>query len=424
LESRAFLNRRTFLAGSLAGAATLLAGRGSQPARAATRPKHLVWVWQLTADGEPQFVAPRLRDFGLGIILKTHDGVTWMSEYDKSPYAVSGPAQVAVLANYFENAGVPFHAWCVPHGTDPAREAQMVVDVLAAGARSVYLDIEPSSGFWRGTPEAAAQLGEHIRRQQPNAKLSLSIDARPWMLPKLPMNEFLAYTDEISPQQYWRTFNTPANYARYVETGFPVPPEGVTPEFLLGVSNIVLASYGKPVAHVGQGATPDPNEMRRFIGGAFASNDHVSIWRYGVTTGDVMNVLLEMMPPEPPPPPALVSAAGGVYVVQEGDTLGLIAEAYGTTVEELMANNGLTDANYIYVGQELVLPGGTIVASGASEPAASGGGGGTSGEYTVQDGDTLYGIAGRFGTSADAIASLNGISDPNFLSIGQVLKIP
>ena len=42
----------------------------------------------------------------------------------------------------------------------------------------------------------------------------------------------------------------------------------------------------------------------------------------------------------------------------------------------------------------------------------------------MQDGDTLYGIAGRYGTSVNAIAQLNGLADVNFISIGQVLKIP
>jgi hypothetical protein len=91
-----------------------------------------MWVWQFTADAEPNALSAKLRDHGLGIILKSHDGVTWMSEYDKSPYAVSGPAQWGVLANYFENAGVPFHAWCVVHGTDPMREAKMASDILSA----------------------------------------------------------------------------------------------------------------------------------------------------------------------------------------------------------------------------------------------------------------------------------------------------
>jgi LysM repeat protein len=45
-------------------------------------------------------------------------------------------------------------------------------------------------------------------------------------------------------------------------------------------------------------------------------------------------------------------------------------------------------------------------------------------QYVVRSGDTLVGIAGSFGVSVGSIASLNHISDPSRLSIGQVLLIP
>lgn len=43
--------------------------------------------------------------------------------------------------------------------------------------------------------------------------------------------------------------------------------------------------------------------------------------------------------------------------------------------------------------------------------------------YVVQSGDTLSGIAGKFGTSYQAIAQLNGISNPNLIYAGQKLRI-
>ena len=52
----------------------------------------------------------------------------------------------------------------------------------------------------------------------------------------------------------------------------------------------------------------------------------------------------------PTPTPA------GLYVVQQGDTLSGLAEDFGTTVEELMAANGLIDANAIQAGQTLLIP--------------------------------------------------------------------
>jgi LysM repeat protein len=44
--------------------------------------------------------------------------------------------------------------------------------------------------------------------------------------------------------------------------------------------------------------------------------------------------------------------------------------------------------------------------------------------YKVKSGDTLVGIAARFGTTPRAIADLNGIANPASLKVGQVLKIP
>jgi peptidoglycan/xylan/chitin deacetylase (PgdA/CDA1 family) len=44
--------------------------------------------------------------------------------------------------------------------------------------------------------------------------------------------------------------------------------------------------------------------------------------------------------------------------------------------------------------------------------------------YTVQPGDTLSSIAQRFRVTVDAIALANGLSDPDYIFVGQVLVIP
>jgi LysM repeat protein len=45
-------------------------------------------------------------------------------------------------------------------------------------------------------------------------------------------------------------------------------------------------------------------------------------------------------------------------------------------------------------------------------------------EYRVQSGDTLLRIASKFGISSSALQSFNSISNPNRISIGQLLQIP
>ena len=62
-----------------------------------------------------------------------------------------------------------------------------------------------------------------------------------------------------------------------------------------------------------------------------------------------------------------------------------------------------------------------LVRGGASSPPPPPSSGGT---YTVQPGDTLGAIAQRFGTTVDALARLNGISNPNLIYPGQVLRLP
>lgn len=408
------LTRRNLLSASLgAGLGGWLFGRQTRLARAAAASsglKHLVWVWQFSNDAEPNEIALNLRDFDLGIVLKTHDGLQWMSEYDVSPFAVSGPSQVRVLANYFRSAGVPFHAWTVVHGSDPIKEARMAADVLGAGAQSIHLDVEPHAGFWRGSDGDAVAFGRELRRLQPDANVVLSIDARPWLIDAIPLQEFAAFSDVIAPQLYWRTFDNSANYTKFAESGYPVPAGGMTPEFLQEVSRSVLSELEMKVVPVGQGASSDQNEWRSFVEGAFADgSEFVSVWRYGVTGGEILSLLRDL----PPPPPRVA-----FHLVQNGDTLGGIAETYGSSVEELSLINGLSDPNYIYVGQELALPGGSNAQPSRLESSGSGQ------EYEVQDGDTLYGIAGLFGTSVDSIAELNTLEDPNLIYVGQVLRIP
>lgn len=415
------LSRRRFLGTSLAlglGGYLLRSGLKTKEAAAAPLLRHLVWVWQFSTDGEPNVIGSRLQSLGLGIVLKTHDGLQWMSEYDRSPYAVTGPEQAAVLANYFESAGVPFHAWAVVHGVDPVREARMAADILAAGARSIFLDVEPHLGFWRGTQADAVAYGQELRRLQPNAQVVLSVDPRPWTFPRIPLAEFAAFSNAIAPQQYWQTFNTPANYTRYAESGFPVPPSGLTPEFLLQVSLAVLSGYGLPIIHVGQGATTDGGEWRRFMEGAYgAGSDFVTVWRYGVTSETVFSLLVEIPPRQP---------QVTIYVVEPGDTLSAIAARFGTSVDAIVQANDIADAHWIYVGQQLQIPGAVGTPPAPAAPVAAPAAPATSSgrTYTVVAGDTLYGIAGRFGTTVDAIARLNGIADPNWIYVDQVLQLP
>ena len=101
----------------------------------------------------------------------------------------------------------------------------------------------------------------------------------------------------------------------------------------------------------------------------------------------------------------------GEVVVKRGETLSEIADRYGTTVNRLMEMNGLRDANDLWAGSRIKVPGNVY----------SGGG---SGNYTVKAGETLSEIADRYGTSVDRLVQLNGLRDANDLWAGSRIQVP
>jgi len=100
-----------------------------------------------------------------------------------------------------------------------------------------------------------------------------------------------------------------------------------------------------------------------------------------------------------------------VHVVQPGENLFRIARRYGTTVDAIVAANGLTNRRLIHAGQRLVIP------RGADSSATTGS------TYVVRPGDTLSQIARRFGTTTAALARLNGIANPSLIHVRQVLRL-
>ncbi len=100
-------------------------------------------------------------------------------------------------------------------------------------------------------------------------------------------------------------------------------------------------------------------------------------------------------------------------VVRWGDTLFSIAVRYNTTVDALVSANGLPNANFIFVGQRLV------IRDSAPTPRPA-----TGGFYVVRPGDTLFSIAVRNGTTVYAFMLANGLTNPNFIYGGQQLRIP
>ena len=107
------------------------------------------------------------------------------------------------------------------------------------------------------------------------------------------------------------------------------------------------------------------------------------------------------------------SPGWGLYTIRDGDTLGDIAARYGTTVAHLVEVNRLPgNGSLIIAGRTLQVPGG------------SGSGSGGARSHLVVPGDTLSGIAARYGVSQADVTRANNLPSSNVVVLGATLRIP
>ena len=110
------------------------------------------------------------------------------------------------------------------------------------------------------------------------------------------------------------------------------------------------------------------------------------------------------------PPGQTQPDSTNLYTVKRGDTLYSIASRFNTTVQAIKTLNNLT-SNNLSIGQTLQIPS-TI----PEEPS-------TQDEYIVERGDTLYSIARKFNVSVNDLIEYNNLPT-TILTPGQSLRIP
>ena len=141
---------------------------------------------------------------------------------------------------------------------------------------------------------------------------------------------------------------------------------------------------------------------------------------YGLLTPylDYSDVIPTPTPiPEPTPEPIPEPVEYVDYTVKKGDTLNAIAKKYNVTLSAIMAvNPQIKDPNKIYVGQVIKIPIPTQQNSTSAIPKEQV-------YHTVQRGETLSGIAKKYGTNYLRLAALNHIANPNKIYPGQKLRI-
>lgn len=119
-----------------------------------------------------------------------------------------------------------------------------------------------------------------------------------------------------------------------------------------------------------------------------------------------------------------VVASADSITVKSGDTLYALAAAHHVTVDELVSANKIANANLIFTGQKIELPGSSATSaqstasSAATKPAAKG----TS--YTVKSGDTLWAIANANGLTLSELLSANqGLQASSIIYVGDSINL-
>ena len=128
--------------------------------------------------------------------------------------------------------------------------------------------------------------------------------------------------------------------------------------------------------------------------------------------------------PEPTPEPEPEPEPEVEYRIQSGDTLLRIGAKFGVSASLIQSFNGISNPNLIRVGQLLRIPTSAQTAAQAEAAAPTPAPEPEPTTYRVRPGDSLWGIARKFGVSSTALATLNGIRNANLIRIGQLLKIP
>jgi LysM repeat protein len=117
-----------------------------------------------------------------------------------------------------------------------------------------------------------------------------------------------------------------------------------------------------------------------------------------------------------------VSAGKGRHRVKKGETLSRIASQYKVSSRDMMAINGLRNANHVEVGQNLKLPSDAVLPKPGFKPVAVTPIPGAS-EHTVAKGQTLTQIAKAYNLPISTLISINDLRNPNKVEVGTRLYL-
>ncbi|MFJ4996582.1 LysM peptidoglycan-binding domain-containing protein [Microbacterium sp. NPDC088619] len=237
------------------------------------------------------------------------------------------------------------------------------------------------------------------------------------------------------------TTHTVARRTRFIQLGVPAAVLGtlsgaiaVTPASADAVSGPVERLQSAPTRIASAEAPPaayvvQPGDTITSIANRFGLRTVDVLawnglsWRSVIYPGQTLSLTAGAAPTAPPAQAATDSTA--THTVAAGDTVFSIAQRHGTSVDAVLAANGLTRASVIYPGQQLLLSGASgsapsPVAVAVTAPAPVAAGGQT---HAVAAGDTLFAIAKKYGTTVAQLYAMNGLASGAIIYPGQTLTV-
>jgi hypothetical protein len=293
------------------------------------------------------------------VYIKTHDATDWMSRYDETGKAVTGPESIRRLTADYNAQGIDVVAWFVPKGGDVGRQVEMAIEVIDSGVKGLYADLEPFEGFCNmDCAYLAKYFWWEVHTQRPDANLGVIYDPRPWTFEQSATHLWLAVADAALPMCYWEDFVDQPPYN---------DPAGCVNQ---ARSDLAYLAPGKSLEYIPmlQGNTT----AQRFTAAAEAARDlgsyKVSVWRRGVVTPEVWAAARELNLPSPIQPAPDYAAfwvwspcpwdgcllqeehSDGVYVIYGGAKFPIPSE------EVMYALGWGITRWYIYDGQMATIP--------------------------------------------------------------------
>jgi LysM repeat protein len=340
-----------------------------------------IWNWRRCDGGDPAKVAARLRQAGCrGVLVKAHDGPHWFDQ--GRPWRE--------IAAALRAQGLVVGGWAYLYGRDPAAEAHLVGETVSYGRADLFvLDVEAE---FEGRSQAAEELCRRTREALgPDFPLYYSSFAIGRYHRSFPYQVFARYCQGAAPQVYWNAFGWPVQQAaRWTYEDYAAL--GEAPQRVLPVAGL-YTDRGVPY--------PAADDVKAFAEeAARRGSTGLSFWSYEHMNDEMW---------------AAVSASG-----RQEQEVEMSSQEYQklSSAHAALANRvGHLEAEVAALKKS---PAPKKAPSPPSHPSPH--------TYTVRPGDTLSGIADRFGiadwrTLYQANKGVVG-PDPNLIRPGQVLTIP